>query len=373
MKINIDLKEAFGFGGITNYKRNISLGISKFSDVKLVGCYNWSRLATKDKYTWFNGKLNKSIIPDQLVYKFAEKNNWNFPFSYEIMMNSQAELNLFLTYRIPHVTFKAPLISAIHDIILLKTNAESDYAKEEHEAILRNTISKSHQLLTVSESAKSDIVDYFNINPDNVHIVHNGIDHHQFEEELSPERRLYISNKYNLPDKFILYFGGYRAHKNIERLLAAYSLLSSTIRKDLKLVITNRNQKLQKLAADLKISEDVIFTAFIDESDKCAIYKSAYMVYYASLYEGFGVPILEAQMSKVPVITSNTSSLPEASGGFAELVNPCSVDEIYCAMMELISDSAKRNYLVQNGYNNALQYTWERGAKELHDVLMKLI
>lgn len=372
MKINIDLKEAFGFGGISNYKRNISVGISEFSDVELSGCYNWSRHASKDKYRWFKGRLNQSIIPDQFVYKYAEKNNWQFPFSYEFMMNSQADLNLFLTYRIPRVTFKAPLISAIHDIILLKTDVESNYAKEEHEAILRYTISKSYQLLTVSESAKSDIVDYFNINPDNVHIVHNGIDYHQFGEELSPERRLYISNKYNLPDKFILYFGGYRAHKNIERLIEAYSLLSPTIRKDLKLVITNRNQKLQKLAADLKISGDVIFTAFIDESDKCAIYKSAFMVYYASLYEGFGVPILEAQLCKVPVITSNTSSLPEASGGFAELVDPCSVDDIYSAIMELISDSAKRNYLVQNGYNNALQYTWERGAEELHDVLMKL-
>ena len=372
MKINIDLKEAFGLGGISNYKRNISVGISELSDVELSGCYNWSRHASKDKYRWFKGRLNQSIIPDQFVYKYAEKKNWQFPFSYEFMMNSQADLNLFLTYRIPRVTFKAPLISAIHDIILLKSDVESKCAKEEHEAILRYTISKSYQLLTVSESAKSDIVDYFNINPDNVHIVHNGIDYHQFGEELSPERRLYISNKYNLPDKFILYFGGYRAHKNIERLIEAYSLLSPTIRKDLKLVITNRNQKLQKLAADLKISEDVIFTAFIDESDKCAIYKSAFMVYYASLYEGFGVPILEAQMSKVPVITSNTSSLPEASGGFAELVNPYSVDEIYCAMMELISDSAKRNYLVQNGYNNALQYPWKRGAEELHDVLMKL-
>lgn len=372
MKINIDFREAFGFGGITNYKRQLGIALSRLSDVDLVGCYNWSRLATKDKYHWFDGKINRSYIPDQLVYRYAEIHNWQLPISYEFMMNSRADFNLFLTYRTPHVSFNAPLISTIHDIILLKTDTEAQALKARHEAILMHTISNSYNILTVSRSAKSDLVDYFDINPDKIHIVHNGIIHNQFADELTEEKKKTLSIKYGLPERFILYFGGYRIHKNIERLLQAYALLAPPLRKELKLVITNKNNNLQKLAAELNISEDITFTTFIDEEDKCALYQSAEMVYYASLYEGFGMPILEAQMSKVPVITSNTSSLPEASGGFAIHVDPYSIDDIYNAILELYSNSEKRDYFIKNGYKNALQYTWERGAKELHDVLKNI-
>lgn len=367
MKINLDIREAFGYSGISNFKRNISIELVKFLDLDVTGCYNWSRASSIEKYNWFHSSIKRSFIPEKIVYH----NHLERILTYETMMMSKSDLNLFLTYYIPLVSFKAPLISTIHDIILLKTDSESQYIKDEHDTILRHTISKSHHLLTVSNAAKCDLVDYFKLDPEFIDVVHNGIIISQFEEELTEERRIALKIKYGLPDKFILYFGGYRAHKNIERLLQAYALLSSKERKDLKLVITNMNPKLKTLAAELKIVEDIVFTGFVDEHDKCAMYKSADMVYYASLYEGFGVPVIESQICRTPVITSTTSSLPEASGGFAEHVNPYSIDEIYQAIQELTNDNAKREYLVSNGYINALQYTWQRGAQELYDVLNK--
>lgn len=372
MKINIDLNNAFIVGGIANFKRNLATELLKANDVELSGCYNWSRNAKKKKYDWYNGNLKRSIIPEQLVYKRAFDYGFTLPISYETMMLSPADVNVFLTFELPRVHFHKPVIATIHDIILLKANSESRDFTEKHERILKETISKSHHLITVSESAKTDIIEYFNVKPEDIDIVHNGIELSQYNEELTEEGRCFIQKKYQLPDQFILYFGGYRAHKNIERLLLAYSRLSQNIRQELKLVITNKNETLVKLANELSIEKDTIFTGFIDESDKASIYKMANMVYYASLYEGFGVPVIEAQICKTPVITSTTSSLPEASGGFAELVDPYNDDDILSAIIELYNNGAKRDFLTTNGFINSLQYTWQRGAKELQDILKSI-
>ena len=373
MKVNIDLREAFGTAGIANFKRNLAINLLSYSDIKLSGCFNWSRAAKKSEYIWFKGELHKSIVPDKLVYRYAQDFDFTLPFTYEHIMNSLGDLNLFLTYSLPKVKFKSPVISTIHDIILLKTNVEKQSFRNFHETILRHTIHQSSHIITVSEAAKRDLQSYFDLSDDKISIVHNGIDQNQFSKELTNCKRLDLKAKYGLPDHFILYFGGYRLHKNVERLLKAYALLPSLVRKDLKLVITNTNSNLQKLAAELHILQDVFFTGFIDESDKCALYKAANMVYYASLYEGFGVPIIEAQICKIPVITSNTSSMPEASGGFAKLVNPYSIEEIYDAILELYTDTAQRCNLVEMGYKNALQYTWERSASELHTIITKVV
>lgn len=373
MKINIDLRGASGFGGIVNFKRNIAVQLAQIKEVELNGCYNWLRGMNRKKYSWFQSNLHKSIIPDQFVYHYALKLGYQLPFSYELMMNSRKDLNLFLTYNLPQVKFKSPVVATIHDIILLKTSSENKTMRDTHEKILRDTINKSIHILTVSESAKNDLIEYFSLSPNMISVVHNGITHELFKEELSEDKKRLVKKKYNLPNRFILYMGNYRKHKNIERLLEAYSLLPIDIRKDLKLVITARSKELEVFASKLKIQHDTIFCGFVDEMDKCAIYKSSEIVYYASLYEGFGVPIIEAQACGIPVITSNISSMPEASGGFAEHVNPYNVTEIYQAIIRLIDNTEHRNSIISGGYINSELYTWKRGAEEVYNVLNSIM
>lgn len=137
----------------------------------------------------------------------------------------------------------------------------------------------------------------------------------------------------------------------------------------MKLVITNQNSDLIQFAKKCDIRKDVTFTPFIDEKDKVILYKMSLMVYYASLYEGFGVPIIEAQACHIPVITSNISSMPEVMGNSAIFVNPYEIKEIEEAIITLFHDQLLRERLIHNGYSNALKYTWEKSAKELHDIL----
>lgn len=364
MKLNVDLRHAFVGSGIGNYKRNIIQNLSRFKDVEITGCFNIARKISKKNYQWFDSNLICSYIPDKLIY-----GKWHIPIYYESMFRSVPDLNLFLTYGIPNVKYRKPVICTIHDLIILKAQNERTSFIEKHERILRHSVNNSMHILTVSNSSREDISEYFRIPKEKISIVHNGIDFKQYNAKISNEIRDSIRRKYNLPDFYILYLGGYRKHKNIESLLKAYSCLNEKERKVHKLVITNHAPILQKQASELGISEDVVFTGFVDESDKAAIYQMASMVYYASYYEGWGVPILEAQASGVPVLTSSISSMPEASGGCAVLINPYKIDEIIEGMRELLNNQTYSKDLVNRGINNARQYTWKRGANELYNLI----
>lgn len=367
MKINIDLRNASWMGGgISNYVRQLSSRLIRYSDLDIVGCFNMDLKKNKSNYKWFKGNLHASFLGDRIVY-----NSHVFKsLSYESIMRSIPDLNIFLTYRLPYVKFKSPTVATIHDIILLRGNYGEISLAQSYGEILQHTISKVDRLLTVSSFSKQDIVDYFNFDPHKIFVVHNGIDWENCINNTTPHRLLDVKIKYNLPEKFILYFGAYRKHKNIEHLLQVYATLPKEFRNEVKLVITSKVKELLQLACSLKIFDDVIFTGFVDEKDKFALYKSASLVYYASYYEGFGVPIIEAQSCKVPVITSNTSSMPEASGGNAILVDPYSIDEIRDAIISYFADPKEYKGLIDAGFVNAQKYTWENSVQELHDFIL---
>lgn len=372
MKINLDIHAASkATSGISNFKIElISHLLHKYSDVAVRGCFCLNRNEKKADFSWLKNKeIKKSLFPDKLIFN----DKCHIPISYESLFGADICLNLFLSYLVPFMNFKKPLISTIHDLIVLKTKVESNDFIANHRKRLEYAIKKSNHILTVSESSKIDICNYFHVNSKDISIVHNGLNVNDLVlEKCNKDEIANLRKKYKLPkEDFILYFGGYRKHKNIERLLKAYSLLSEMEKKNLKVVITNKNQELIRLANELHIDKDVCFTGFIDECDKFVLYKTAKMLYYASLYEGWGVPILEAQICKTPVITSNISSMPEASGGYAMLVNPYSVDDIVDAIRELDKGSVLLDNLLNNGYINAKKYTWDKSADELYDVLKK--
>lgn len=370
MKINIDIRSAANpTSGISNYKiEAITHLLQKYKDIKIRGCFCLNRHETKSDFTWLDkDNIKMSLFPDKLIFN----DKYHIPVNYETLFGEDVSMNLFLTYFVPYINFKRPLISTIHDLIVLKSKVESEDFIANHKKRLEYAIKKSHHILTVSEASKIDICNYFNVPYDDVSIVHNGVNIDEFTfEECNQTAITKLREKYNLPEEdFILYLGGYRKHKNIERLLKSYSVLSDAEKKNLKVVITNKNYELIKTAHELHISNDVFFIGFVDDCDKFKLYTAAKIVYYASLYEGWGVPILEAQACKTPVITSNMSSMPEASGGYAMLVNPYSVDDIVGAIRELDSGFGSFNDMINRGYRNAMKYTWDKSADELYEVI----
>jgi len=370
MNLNIDITNAWFYGGILNYKRNLSIQLSRMPQCHVVGCYN-SRRECKEDLDWCKFPIRRSNIPNAMVYRHAYHIGYVMPISYERMMSSEADVNLFLTYNLPRVIYKKPTITTIHDIIPMMV-FPSSLASRDYEDKLRFSIKNSRKIVTVSSKSKEDIIDFFRMNPDDVHIVRNAININEFIKNYSKEHIEAVKGQYHLPEKYILYFGGYAPHKNIERLLIAYAALSPCIRQEVKLVITNQSPILMKLANDLRIYNDVVFTPFIDEGDKSIVYREAEMLYYASLYEGFGVPILEAQICSIPVITSNRGGVYEASGGYAVHVDPYSVDDICQAIQMLLINKSYRDSIVANGYKNVSNYSWEKSAIELMDVVKNI-
>lgn len=368
MKVNIDLRYSLGYGGISNYIRNIATIMSMNKKIECTGCNFWYHNRNRETYSWFRGDIKESLIPEKLtnIYKLG------LPIPYELATGSFADINLFLTYRIPKMWYSRPVVSTIHDIILLKAKTESDAIIAEHKRILRNSIQKSQKIITVSEASKKDIEEYFCIPSDRIGIVHNGIDFNYFDEEISDEELQRVKDKYNLPQHFILNFGAYRKHKNIERLIVSYARIPETIKKDVKLVLTRSSKEIDDLVASMKLGQYVTFTGFIEEDDKKTLYKLADVIYYASLYEGFGVPVIEAQACGTPVLTSNISSLPEAAGGAAVLVNPYSEEEISDGLIRLLEDTHLRENLISKGKINSRQYSWNRACSELEQILLSM-
>lgn len=359
-KINIDLRYSNGTGGISNYIRNIASLLADNEERDYQGCTFWYRYYQRNQYKWFKGKLRSSILPERLV----DSTRILSYLSYEQSMCHHADLNVFFTYRLPYLRFRAPVIATIHDLILLKTNCEPQSMIDKHRRILENTVEKSAYLFTVSKASKQDLVDYFGYDANKIFVIHNGINQESFKKELTPEIESILKRKYGLPNHFILNFGAYRFHKNIERLIEAYALLDTSLRKKYKLVLTKEHPNLVRQIEKYNLQDDVRFIGFVSEGDKPFILKMASIVYYASLYEGFGVPIIESQAAGTPVITSIVSSLPEAAGNAAALVDPYNADDICHAIERILEDDVYTKKIITDGFVNSYCYTWERSVDE---------
>ena len=366
MRVNVDLMSANYFGsGICVFENEIVKRLSKMPEFDLHGCASYMRAFTSKDYARFTFPVTYSAFPYKLAY------NLSWPFSYETIMGYRPDVNLFCTYCLPNFKFREPVIGTVHDIILQKVNNEPAEVIEKYDAQVRHCIEVSDTIVTVSNATKQDIVEYYGLNPDKIFVVPNGVDCSEYAVELTEKDKTRIREKYGLPEKFILYFGAVRKHKNLERLLKAYAMLPGRIREEYKLVITRKENALERLAADLKIGKNVVFTGFIDDGDKVALYKLAEVSMFVSLYEGFGIPVIEAQAAGTPVITSNVSSLPEAAGEGAILVDPYSVENIACELERVIESSTLREQLIKMGYANAQRFSWDAAANQMAKVVRR--
>jgi glycosyltransferase involved in cell wall biosynthesis len=184
-------------------------------------------------------------------------------------------------------------------------------------------------------------------------------------------------NSDNEPEeKYILYIGRINKMKNIKNLLKAYSLIGDKISHKLVIVgdnVTNLQRGMKNAGFSSRLKERVIFKHDIDESSKCMLMKNASLLVFASLYEGFGLPPLEAMACGCPVIVSDNSSLPEVCGEAAYYINPLNPSDIAEGIINVLNNSTLRNKLINNGLQRAKQLSWTNSAKEHLNVLEHVI
>jgi glycosyltransferase involved in cell wall biosynthesis len=231
---------------------------------------------------------------------------------------------------------------------------------------------RSDRILTVSEASKRDILDYFHVRPEKIDVIYNGIDE-RFGQSPPEDDIARIRERYQLNDPFILYAGNIKPHKNLERTIQAFHLLRRQSEfENIKLVIIG--DEIAKYAAlrhavhRYKLHKYVRFFGFVPDSTLAILYRLAAVFVFPSLYEGFGLPPLEAMASGTPVITSNVSSLPEVVGEAALLVDPLQCEDIADAMRKVLTDAALRHDLRQRGLARAQHFSWERSIRRVRDI-----
>lgn len=276
-------------------------------------------------------------------------------------------------YHATHYVLPAVLpfrvVVTIHDIIhllypeFLPNRLAFYYA----ERMLRRAVNRSHRILTPSRNTRDDVCRWFDASEDKIEVVHNGIGD-DYLDELPSEAKDRWLRDLELERPYLLFVGNPKPHKNLDRLLKGYArALELTDFPHPLVCVGDRGASeaaIMRRAEHLGIAGRVHLLGHLAQEALPAIFQGAAVFLYPTLYEGFGLPVVEAMASGTPVITSNTSALKEVAAGYADLVNPLDVDAIARAIARCVSDSDHRASLSKLGLRRAQDFRWDRAAHQ---------
>jgi glycosyltransferase involved in cell wall biosynthesis len=230
---------------------------------------------------------------------------------------------------------------------------------------------RAARVLTVSETSKRDILRYFNVPEKKIDVIYNAIDERLGEAPTAAEVDQ-VRERYQLNDPFILYAGNIKPHKNLERLIEAFHRMRRGPLEHIKLLIIgdeiSKYATLRRTVHRLKLHKHVRFFGFVPDKTLASLYRLASVFVFPSLYEGFGLPPLEAMAAGTPVITSNVSSLPEVVGEAAILIDPYDLDAIADAMRRVLTDEALRLDLRTRGLARVKEFSWDRSISRVREI-----
>ena len=234
---------------------------------------------------------------------------------------------------------------------------------------------KAKRIATVSTYSKEDISKHYGIAPDNIDVVYNGA--HDEYRPLSIAEREEVKAKYADGCEYFVFAGALHPRKNIVNLLKAFVAFKKRQRTNMKLVIAGRPawkyDEVEQMKQEMAFKEDVRWVGYMNVDELSRLIGGAYALVYASLFEGFGIPILEALQCDVPAIVSNTSSMPEVAGDAALLVDPSDPEDIALKMHMLYKDEALRKKLVDNARIQVKKFNWDKSAANLWNCMMKCV
>ena len=277
--------------------------------------------------------------------------------------------------RIP-TSYRGKTIVTIHDLASYTNPAVfPKISTSKFKATTSLMAKKADRIIAVSNSTKNDVHKFFACPEEKISVIYGGVDKRFYHEpQITRERFL---EKYEIKHKYILFLGTLEPVKNIDRLFSAFKLFKEKLIKETgkngyKLVMAGKRgwmtKEYKRMAKDLGISKDVIFTGYVIGDEMVPFFKYADFFVMPSLYEGFGTTVLEAFATGTPAIVSNVSSIPEIVGEAAKLVNPLNVQEIADAMVAFANDENLRNEYRQKGLEQVKKFDWGKTAQETLEV-----
>lgn len=271
-----------------------------------------------------------------------------------------------------------PLITILHDIIYMESSyltilrsSASSYQKMGNiyrKLVVPRVVKKSKKVITVSHFEKNRIGEFFGIKGDpKLDAIYNGVSEH-FKPVTDTQELKRIKEKYKLPDNYFFFLGNTDPKKNTKGTLKAFSDFLKQTKSNHKLVMLDYDKiELNKLLVEINDTDlinSIVLTGYVTNTDLPAIYAQCDVFLYPSLRESFGIPMLEAMSCNVPVITSNTSSMPEIAADAAHIINPLHPEEITSGLIEILNNNAYRKSLCDKGLERSTQFSWKNMAKE---------
>jgi glycosyltransferase involved in cell wall biosynthesis len=361
--LNVQFGELAGVGHYTYYLIKYLLEIDKQNEYVLF--FYDRRIIAQEfeqpnvKIVYFPGLENIGKIP--FFYR-----HWFIP---QILRLYRLDVYHNPANIIPIFYFKKSIIT-IHDLAIYKNPEWFPSGQFFNTRILIPwSIAKAKKIIAVSQNTKDDLIKLFNVSKDKVEVIHEGVE----DYNKLPIDESKIEGRYKFKDPYFLFIGTLEPRKNLVRLIEAYArFLKENDDKNFKLVLAGKKGwKFEPIFAAIEklgLRDKVIYLGYVSLQEKIYLLKNAWSLAYPSLYEGFGLPIIEAMNLGVPIITSNIASIPELVIDNALLVEPYDVDSIRLALMKMANDLELRQNLIKKGQGIARNFNWIQCAKKTLEV-----
>lgn len=347
-----------GVGGISTYARNLLNYSQRESGITTIPCY----FQHLDKF-FQAAPTAPHALTFPLPYVPSVLASTVTSASFSKYIERQVDLFHATDYLIPHFNH-TPVIATIHDAAPLKYPAWCNpNLRHVKNWLLKRSIRHADYVITISQAMIPDLVQYWGIDEKNIAVTHLGVDETWFVERSQTEKASTLA-KYHVNPDYILFAGSFQPRKNLDNLLQAYMKLPTALKTKHRLLLVGdipwKNPLLENKIRDLINQGYATQLPYVTIDELQTLFQCAKLFAFPSLYEGFGLPILEAFAAKIPVITSNVFSCPEVAGDAAYLVNPYSIDEIKNAMLTLLADEAICQALITKGYQRAREMSWNK-------------
>jgi glycosyltransferase involved in cell wall biosynthesis len=276
---------------------------------------------------------------------------------------------------LPH-HFPCPYVVTVHDLLdhMYRGRSGSGFKRSMHFHLTRRVLRNAARIFAVSAFTKNEIQKLFGIEPGRIEVIYNAIDDRFLTGHATDADRQMLAARYQIAYPFLLYAGRISPHKNLVRIIEAFAALKPELAKqdqfpDLKLIIIgdelSQHPDLRRTVVRAGVQNDVRFLGFVPIEVLRVFYDVAKVFVFPSLYEGFGLPPLEAMAHGTPVLTSNTSSIPEVVGNAAMLVNPENLFEMMRALQCVLCDQPLREKLRHAGYAQVKKFSWDHSVSEI--------
>ena len=357
--------------GIGTYTYEIATRLRDNEDMKFCGnLFNFC--GRRDNTEALKG-LGMPVRENRILPYGVYRRIWNWiPIPYQCLFPGKADISIFFNFIVPPHT-KGKILTVVHDLTYLRYPETMKCSNLRHlERGIASSIKRSDKILTVSEFSKKEIQELLHVPAERIAIVPNAP---SLPEGYADYRE--ICRKYGIHGPYILFVSTIEPRKNIVRLILAFERLKTVHRLPHMLVLAGgkgwQDAEILRMAKEISCAEEVIFTGYVSAEEKKTLYQHADVFVFPSIYEGFGIPPLEAMSLGCPVVCSDRASMPEVVGEAACMVNPFDEESIASGILHVLSDPAYAQILTKKGYLQAKRFSWEKSADDLIAICRELL